>query len=345
MYRGAKPRVDKLMFAAPASRAPGAVFFLDCRKTRCKNRVGSAAFAGYSLRMSSNERTGAESRMPDADENYARVERAIRFLRAHHAEQPELRDIAAHIGLSESRTQRLFSRWAGISPKRFLQFLTVEHVKRRMGQTADLMGLSLDAGLSSPSRLHDLFLSMEAMSPGEFKRAAAGMVIRYGIGETHFGHALIASTARGICHLSFIDPQEKKLAVTALRQAWPEACLEEDASGCAALLTRVFTPPSVDHARFSLWVSGTNFQIQVWRALLQLPFAGLLSYQQLAGLLGRPSAARAVGSAVARNRIAYLIPCHRVLRSSGEFGVYHWGNIRKAAICGWEAANTHTNKT
>jgi len=329
----------------PASRAPGAVLFWDCRKARCKNRVGSAAFAGYSLCMFSNELTGGESRMSDADENYARVERAIRFLRAHHAEQPELRDLAAHIDLSESHTQRLFSQWAGISPKRFLQFLTVEHAKRRMGQTAHLLGLSLDAGLSGPGRLHDLFVSMEAMSPGEFRQAAAGMAIHYGIGETPFGHALIASTPRGVCHLSFVGPQEKKLAVTALRQAWPEACLEEDASGSAALLNRVFTPQSEDDARLSLWVSGTNFQIQVWRALLQVPFAGLLSYQQLAGLLGRPSAARAVGGAVARNRVAYLIPCHRILRRSGEFGVYHWGTIRKAAICGWEAANAHTDKT
>jgi len=145
--------------------------------------------------------------------------------------------------------------------------------------------------------------------------------------------------------MSFVDPQEKEVSAAALRQSWPEAWLEEDAAGSAALLTRVFTPQPEDGARLSLWVSGTNFQIKVWRALLQVPFAGLLSYGQLAGLLGRPGAARAVGSAVARNRVAYLIPCHRVLRSSGEFGVYHWGAIRKAAICGWEAANAHADQT
>jgi AraC family transcriptional regulator of adaptative response/methylated-DNA-[protein]-cysteine methyltransferase len=288
--------------------------------------------------MGSNNTATAVSAKSAAEEDYSRIERAIGFLRANYGDQPELGDLAAHIGLSESYTQRLFSRWAGISPKRFVQFLTVEHAKRRMAQTADLLGLSLDAGLSGPGRLHDLFVNMEAMSPGEFRRAAAGMVIRYGIGKTPFGHALIASTARGICHMSFVDPQEKEVSAAALRQSWPEAWLEEDAAGSAALLTRVFTPEPGDGARLSLWVSGTNFQIQVWRALLQVPFAGLLSYRQLAGLLGRPGAARAVGSAVARNRVAYLIPCHRILRGSGEFGVYHWGDQRKAAICGWEAA-------
>jgi len=299
----------------------------------------------YSQAMTSNNTDTAMSAKSGTEENYTRIEQAITFLRAHYTQQPELRDLAAHIGLSESHTQRLFSRWAGISPKRFLQFLTVEHVKRRMGQTGDLLGLSLDAGLSGPGRLHDLFANMEAMSPGEFRRAAAGMVIQYGFGETPFGHALIASTARGICHLSFVAPQEEQRAVMALRQAWPEASLEEDASGSPALLTRVFTPQPADDGRLSLWVSGTNFQIQVWRALLHVPFAGLLSYRQLAGLLGRPSAARAVGGAVARNRVAYLIPCHRILRGSGEFGVYHWGTARKAAICGWEAANAHTDET
>ena len=287
---------------------------------------------------SKNNATAMSAKASAAEENYTRIEQAITFLRAHRAEQPELRDLAAHIQLSESHAQRLFTRWAGISPKRFLQFLTVEHAKRRMAQTADLLGLSLDAGLSGPGRLHDLFVNMEAMSPGEFRRAAAGMVIRFGVGQTPFGHALIASTARGICHMSFVDLQEKEIAAAALRQSWPEACLEEDAAGSAALLRRIFTPRPGDGTRLSLWVSGTNFQIQVWRALLQVPFAGLLSYRQLAGLLGRPGAARAVGSAVARNRAAYLIPCHRILRGSGEFGVYHWGDLRKAAICGWEAA-------
>jgi AraC family transcriptional regulator of adaptative response/methylated-DNA-[protein]-cysteine methyltransferase len=288
--------------------------------------------------MTSNNTAAAVSEKSGTAENYTRIEQAIGFLRAHRGDQPELRDLAAHIGLSESYTQRLFSRWAGISPKRFVQFLTVEHAKRRMLQTGDLLSLSLDAGLSGPGRLHDLFVNMEAMSPGEFKRAASGMTMRYGFGETPFGPALLVTTLRGICHLSFVEPQHEKLALAALRQAWPEAHLEEDVTGSRAQLAEIFSPAAPADGSLSLWVSGTNFQIQVWRALLKVPFAGLLSYRQLAGLLGRPSAARAVGSAVARNRIAFLIPCHRILRGSGEFGVYHWGTIRKAAICGWEAA-------
>lgn len=308
------------------------------RRTRSKNRVGGALDAVYSRRMSGNTSKSSGAAKVTVDDNYARIEQAIIYLRAHHREQPELRDLAAYIGLSESHTQRLFSRWAGISPKRFLQFLTIEHAKRRMQQTGDLLRLSLDAGLSGPGRLHDLFVNMEAMSPGEFRRAAAGMPMRYGFGETPFGPALVVSTPRGICHLSFVDPTDRAKALDALQQAWPDARLDEDPVGSGDLLSRIFSPQPAVAGSLSLWVSGTNFQIQVWRALLQVPFAGLLSYQQLAGLLGRPSAARAVGSAVARNRIAFLVPCHRVLRGSGEFGDYHWGGARKPAICGWEAA-------
>lgn len=288
--------------------------------------------------MPRNKPHAVNSAKSGAGENYARIEQAIAYLRAHRNEQPDLRDLAAHIRLSESHAQRLFSRWAGISPKRFLQFLTVEHAKRQMAQTDDLLSLSLDAGLSGPGRLHDLFVNMEAMSPGEFRRAATGVVMRYGFGETPFGPALVVSTPRGICHLSFVDGPDRRVALKILQQAWPGACMEEDPEGSRVLLARIFSPRPEAEAGLSLWVSGTNFQIQVWRALLQVPFAGMLSYQQLAGLLGRPGAARAVGSAVARNRIAFLVPCHRVLRGSGDFGEYHWGTTRKAAICGWEAA-------
>ncbi len=295
--------------------------------------------AGYIACMSSNNTTAAGlPRTFGCDENYVRIERAISFLRQHQAEQPELRDLAEHINLSVSRTQRLFSRWAGISPKRFVQFLTIEYVKRQMGQTGDLLGLALDAGLSGPGRLHDLFVNMEAMSPGEFRQAAAGLEIRYGSGETPFGCALIASTPRGICHLSFVEPGQLKLATEVLLSGWPEAHWELEPHASADLLARAFSHRRGPDAGLSLWVSGSNFQIQVWRALLQIPFAGLLSYGQLAELVGRPRAARTVGSAVANNPVAYLIPCHRVLRASGEFGAYHWGAIRKTAICGWEAA-------
>ena len=275
-----------------------------------------------------------------ADANYARIAQAIAFLRSNHARQPDLGELAGHLGLSESHTQRLFTRWAGISPKRFVQYLTVEHAKQRMGVTGNLLGLSLDAGLSGPGRLHDLFVGLEAMTPGEFKRAAEGIGIAYGVGKSPFGTTLIASTARGICHLSFVDGGSSRQLHESLQAQWPAATLRRDDDAAAALLARVFSAAGrVPEGGLSLWVSGTNFQIQVWRALMQVPFAGLLSYRQLAGLIGRPKAARAVGTAVAHNPIAFLIPCHRVLRESGDFGVYHWGSERKVAICAWEGAN------
>mgnify|MGYP001814637558 FL=1 len=289
--------------------------------------------------MQGSREQSSPAASPQAEADYLRIERAIAYLREHRWDRPQLSDLAAHIGLSESHTQRLFSRWAGISPKRFLQFLTVQEAKRRMRHTGDLLGLALDTGLSGPGRLHDLFVSMEAMTPGEFKRAAAGVVIRCATGDTPFGRALLAFTPRGICHLSFVGPQTADGAVAALRTAWPGARLEQDQPAGEKLLARVFQRPSdTADARLSLWVTGSNFQIQVWRALLQIPFAGLLSYGQLARLLDRPKAARAVGGAVAQNPVAFLIPCHRVLRESGDFGGYHWGRERKLAICAWEAA-------
>jgi len=271
---------------------------------------------------------------------YARIESAIAYLCQQRSGQPDLGTLARYLGLSASHTQRLFSRWAGVSPKRFMQFLTVEHAKHRMAQTGGVLQASLAAGLSGPGRLHDLFVNMEAMSPGEFQRAAAGLPIRYGAADSPFGLALIAFTERGICHLSFVDSDALPGAVEALRRQWPGAILMPDDGAAADLLNRVFSRPLAAAGQgLSLWISGTNFQIQVWRALLRIPFAGLLSYGQLAVLLGRPRAARAVGGAVARNPVAFLIPCHRVLRESGEFGDYHWGGTRKAAICTWEAAS------
>ena len=274
-----------------------------------------------------------------SDGDYARIERAIAFLRARHTVQPGLQELAGHLGLSQAYTQRLFSRWAGISPKRFMQFLSVESAKRCMRETGDLLGLSLDVGLSGPGRLHDLFVNMEAMTPGEFRRAAGGMTLHHGTADTPFGPAQVVFSTRGICRLMFVGADGRAERASQLVARWPGARLQRDDAGAAALLARAFSrDPCAFDKGLSLWVSGTNFQIQVWRALLQVPFAGLLSYGQLASFLGRPRAARSVGSAIARNPIAYLIPCHRVLRESGEFGQYHWGTERKIALCAWEAA-------
>jgi AraC family transcriptional regulator of adaptative response/methylated-DNA-[protein]-cysteine methyltransferase len=282
---------------------------------------------------------GVESEVAGHSSDYARVAQAIAFLRAHHRQQPDLAAVAAHLGLSAFHLQRLFSRWAGISPKRFLQFLTVEYAKRRMADTADLLSLSHQAGLSGPGRLHDLFVTMEAMSPGEFKRAATGISIRYGVHETPFGLALIAHTPRGICHLSFPDRRRQQQAIQDLHALWPLARFEHSPVESAALLAGIFdSRPSGSRPTLSVWVSGSNFQIQVWRALLQIPFARLLNYGQMAEFIGGRGAARAVGNAIAHNPVAYLIPCHRVLRQSGDFGKYRWGEERKAALVAWEAA-------
>lgn len=274
-----------------------------------------------------------------AADSYQRIAAAIGYLREHRQQQPELAELAAQIGLSESHVQRLFSRWAGISPKRFLQFLTVEHAKRGMAQTGGLLDLALSSGLSGPGRLHDLFVNMEAMTPGEFKRLAEGLTIRYGFADTPFGTALLAFSSRGVCHLSFVEPGQHEVATAALFEQWPRADWTLDAAASRDLAERIFLRRSAAADKgLSLWVSGSNFQIQVWRALIKVPFGGLLSYGQLAGLLGRPRAARSVGSAVAHNPVAFLIPCHRILRESGDFGVYHWGTDRKMAVCAWEAA-------
>lgn len=275
----------------------------------------------------------------DCINDYDRVRAAIIFLREHQQQQPDLADLSSYLGLSESHVQKLFSRWAGISPKRFLQFLTIEYAKQRIAETDDLLSLSLQAGLSGPGRLHDLFVNMEAMSPGEFKHAASGLLIRYGIGETPFGSALIAITDRGICHLSFIEAREKEQAIHTLKAGWPLARFEHQQEESTTLLAGIFDPQHIKNDEpLSVWVSGSNFQIQVWRALLQIPFSGVLSYRQLATHLGMPKASRAVGNAIAHNPVAYLIPCHRVLRQSGDVGKYHWDEHRKAALVAWEAA-------
>lgn len=271
--------------------------------------------------------------------DYRRIAAAIEFLRAHRRQQPGLPELAAQLGLSESHVQKLFSRWAGVSPKRFLQFLTVEYAKRCMQESGDLLDIADAAGLSGGGRLHDLFVNMEALSPGEFKRAAAGVTIRYGVHETPFGEALIADTPRGICHLEFVPAAHRRAALDALRARWPGASFEHSPVQSAALLDSIFAGGRRSEALpLSLWVSGSNFQVQVWRALLRIPFSHLLNYRQVAGLIGRPQAARAVGTAIAANPVAYIIPCHRVLQSTGEFGSYHWGEARKAALVAWEAA-------
>ena len=273
-------------------------------------------------------------------EDYKRIAQAIAFMRQHQLSQPDLATVAQHIGLSEYHFQRVFTQWAGISPKRFLQYLTIEYAKAKINQTKSLLDLTLDVGLSSPGRLHDLFVNLEAMSPGEFKAGGAGLLIRYGIHDTLFGKSLIATTARGICNLYFLDITDEQTAEQYLRLEWSNAEIIFDPQATQPLYDLIFGSATFrDQKPLTLLVKGTNFQIQVWRALLKVPFGGITTYQTVAEMIDRPTATRAVGNAVGKNPIGYLIPCHRVIRESGELGGYHWGLERKTAILGWEASH------
>ena len=277
-------------------------------------------------------------------ETYECIAKAIAFMRQNHLTQPDLRTIAQQVHLSEYHFQRLFTKWAGISPKRFLQFLTVDYAKSKITQTKSLLELTVDAGLSSPSRLHDLFVKLEAMSPGEFKAAGKGLQIRYGVHQTPFGNCLIATTVRGVCNLHFLDEDEidENTAKQLLQTAWAKAEIVHDQSATREISDRIFQPMTTPRSPWVLRVKGTNFQIQVWRALLQVPFGAITTYQGLAEAIGRPTAARAVGNALGCNPVGYLIPCHRVIRQSGELGGYRWGLERKAVLLGWEASQ-HQN--
>ena len=269
--------------------------------------------------------------------DYQRIEQAIHFLEEHAGRQPSLEDVAAHIGLSPYHFQRLFSAWAGISPKRFLQYLTVEHAKQRLRASASVLDAALDVGLSGPGRLHDLFVGVEAMTPGEYKARGRELVLEYGFHPSPFGECLIAITARGICSLAFVGPQEREAAVADLAAAWQEATLVENPRASREIVERIFTGGR-ETGSLRVLLKGTNFQLKVWEALLRIPEGAVVSYGDLAAAMGQPDAQRAVGTAVGRNPIAYLIPCHRVLRNSGEIGGYRWGTPRKRAILALEAA-------
>lgn len=275
-------------------------------------------------------------------ETYERIAKAIAFMRQNYLNQPDLATVAQQVHLSEYHFQRLFKRWAGISPKRFLQYLTVEYAKSKIAETASLLDLAVDVGLSSPGRLHDLFVKLEAMSPGEFKAGGIGLRIWYGIHQTPFGECLIATTQRGICNLDFLDTVSKDAAEHTLRLKWANADIMEARQATQEIRDRIFEPIAANSKPLVLCVKGTNFQIQVWRALLRVPFGEITTYQGLAKAMGRPTAARAVGNALGSNPVGYLIPCHRVIRESGELGGFRWGLERKSVLLGWEASRNQS---
>ncbi|MBF4800371.1 bifunctional transcriptional activator/DNA repair enzyme AdaA [Aeromonas hydrophila] len=270
--------------------------------------------------------------------DYARIADAIRFIASQVARQPTLDEIAAHVHLSPFHFQRLFSRWAGVTPKRYLQVLTLERAKALLQESRPLLEVADTLGLSSGSRLYDHFVQLEAVTPGEYKQRGAGLVIDHGVHDTPFGQAFVALTPRGVCNFSFLDDQAPQAPLTTLAQSWPEAELREAPSRTRGVIHTMFDSSKKADRPISLHVSGTNFQISVWRALLQIPPAKVVSYAQVASAVGNPKAARAVGLAVGANPVAFMIPCHRVIQQNGKLGGYHWGETRKQAIHAWEAA-------
>ncbi|MEO6423109.1 MAG: methylated-DNA--[protein]-cysteine S-methyltransferase [Candidatus Nitrotoga sp.] len=270
--------------------------------------------------------------------DYDRIAEAIYFISTRLNSQPTLNEIAAHLHLSPFHFQRLFCRWAGVTPKKFLQVLTLERAKQLLKESKPLLEVSDTLGLSSSSRLYDHFVHLEAVTPGEYKLEGAGLTIEYAVHDTPFGKAFIAITARGICVFSFLENMEIEGHLTALNKKWPHALVHENRQRTLAVIKAMFGVEKKLDRPLSLHVAGTNFQISVWKALLQIPPAKVTSYSQVATAIGHPKSARAVGLAVGANPVAFLIPCHRVIQLSGKLGGYRWGEERKQAIHAWESA-------
>lgn len=291
-------------------------------KIRRKNRVGVV---------------GGSWQCEDMND-YERIAQVIRFLDARHAEQPDLTTLAARAGLSPFHFHRLFATWAAVTPKDFLQYLTLAHAKELLRAGENILDAALESGLSGPGRLHDLCVNLEAASPGELKSGGAGWTISFGFTDSPFGKCLVAEGPRGICHLSFVE--DEKVSLSELQNNWPQAKWKRTDAVAAKLAGQIFMRPVNSHSQTALraFVRGTPFQVRVWRALLQVSPGTLTSYGRLANAIAKPSAARAVGTAVANNPLAYLIPCHRVIRETGVIGDYHWGPIRKRAIIAWESS-------
>ena len=269
-------------------------------------------------------------------EDYLRIEQAIAYLENHYKDQPNLEDVAANIGLSEFHFQRLFTRWAGVSPKRFLQFLTKEGAKELLDRSENLLDTTHQVGLSSLGRLHDLFVTTEAVSPGEYTSHGEGVTIRYGLHASPFGKCLVAVTERGICHLGFAQRETSEgAAIDNLVADWKNARMIEDHKSTAPLIEPIFDASS--RGKLNLHLRGTNFQLKVWEALLTIPSGVVTTYEGLAERIGQPTASRAVGTAVGHNPIAVLIPCHRVIRKIGDFGNYRYGAPRKKALLAYES--------
>ncbi len=288
--------------------------------------------------MLSPERTADLAELTAASADYAIVRRAISFISEHWREQPSIDQIAEAGGVSVGELHLLFRRWAGLTPKAFLQALTLDHARKMLRDSASVLDTSYEVGLSGPGRLHDLFVTHDSMSPGEWKAAGEGLTMRYGFHPSPFGRALVIATDRGLAGLAFCDPGEEEAALSDMTRRWPKARYVEDQAFTAPLAARVFDPKLWRPDRpLRIVLIGTDFEVRVWEALLQIPMGRASCYSAIAAKLGRPTAARAVGAAVGKNPVCFVVPCHRVIGRSGDLTGYHWGLTRKRAMLGWEA--------
>jgi len=283
---------------------------------------------------------------PDRSHDYDLVRRAIRFLSEQWTEQPDLDRLARHLGLSPAHCQKLFKRWCGLSPKEFVQAITVDHARSLLGNSASILEAAHEVGLSGGSRLHDLFVDHEAMTPGDYKRRGEGLDIAYGFHDSPFGEVLILATDRGVAGLAFVDEdknQTRGQALADMTERWPAARYIEAPERTAPYVARIFEPGAwTPEQPVRLVLIGTDFEVRVWQTLLKIPMGRAVSYHDIARHLGKPQASRAVGSAVGRNPISFVVPCHRVLRGDGSLGGYHWGLTRKRALIGWETGRVRS---
>ena len=272
---------------------------------------------------------------------YDQVAVAIEYINTHYTQQPDLDKIAKEIHMSPFHFQRTFTEWAGVSPKKFLQFITIEHAKKILDTKASIFDAALEAGLSGTGRLHDLFINIEGMTPGEYKNGGKELVINYNYTESPFGTIMTAATSKGICHMAFAE--DKKAALNELKKRFPSAQFNPTSDTLQDNAVSLFNQDWDQPNKIKLHLKGTDFQLKVWNTLLKVPMGSLTTYGDIAQAINNPKASRAVGSAVGDNPVAFLIPCHRVIRSTGLIGEYHWGQTRKTAIIGWEAVKTQPN--
>jgi AraC family transcriptional regulator, regulatory protein of adaptative response / methylated-DNA-[protein]-cysteine methyltransferase len=271
--------------------------------------------------------------------NYERIQTAIEYINTNFKQQPDLDEVAKRVHISPFHFQRMFKDWAGVSPKKFLQYISIQHAKQLLQQNNNLADVSFETGLSGTSRLHDLFINIEGMTPGEYKNGGESLHINYSFAETPFGNIIVASTPKGICHLAFAD--NEKEALQALKKKFPNASFKQVVDTIQQNALFIFTQDWKDISKIKLHLKGTGFQLKVWEALLKIPMGGLSTYAGIASSVGNANASRAVGSAIGDNPVAFLIPCHRVIKSTGAFGEYHWNSVRKTAIIGWESSKCY----